>query len=290
MGLALAGGPSPGPETVRVLPLPWLNGPCLDPRYPRLAGEWAVGCGPSGRVDRAVHLESRRTVLLEDAAVSPAVAPGVLYAPTRDHGVWRLPGAGTVPDAPLVPQAGIAPAATDGVRVALSVEDGVQLFRLDEKLRRTWPATPAPWYPPAIDGPLVAWVDVASGSEDVLALIGDQVVALAATGRHERHVAVSGTHVAWIDDLGVHGWDSATDQRWSVAADAHTSRRLSLDGDVACWEGWNGVDVDVVCSDGLRWSGPGHQRGPDRQGDWLLVVDQGNALLLDLRGGPGPVP
>ena len=219
-------------------------------------------------------------MILKDAAYSPAVAPGTLYAPTRDHGLWRLPESGTSPDAPLVPVDGIAPAATDGERVALSLAEGVQIFRLDERLRRTWEATPAPWYPPAIDGELLAWVDVRGESEDVWVLHQGQAMPLADGPGHERHVAVSGDRVGWIDDRGVNIWNATTGEQESWVTDAHTSRRLSLDGSTACWEAWNGTDVDVHCTDGVSWDGPGHQRGPDRQGEQLLVVDQGRALLL----------
>ncbi len=277
-GVALAAAPG----SPQVLPLPWLDGPCTDPRYPQLAGEWAVGCGPSGRVDRALHLETRRTVQLEQAATSPAVAPGVVYAPTREHGLWRLPTPEVDPSAPLVPLEGIAPPATDGEVVVLSLEAGVQVFRLDEKVRRTHQARPAPWYPPAVEGDLVAWVDVREGNEDVWALVEGSPVPVATTSLQERHVAVSGDEVAWIDQEGVHGWNRVTGETWWVETDAHTSRRLSLSEGVACWEAWNGLDVDVACSDGSSWTGPGHQRGPDRQGDQLLVVDRGRALLLVL--------
>lgn len=286
-GLALA---SPADFEVQILPLPWLDGPCQDARYPRLAGEWAVGCGPSGRVDRALHLATRRTVLLDHAAVAPGVAPGVVYAPTRDHGLWRLPEGARAQDAPLVPLRGIAPAATDGEGVVLALDEGLQVFRLDEKVRRTWKATPAPWYAPAIDGDLVAWVDVGGSSEDVWALVDGDAVAVADGPGHERHVAVSGDQVGWIDGAGVHTWDAVTHERQSWPADAHTSRRLSLDEGVACWEAWNGADVDVACSDGVTWDGPGHQRGPDRQGDQLLVMDKGRALLLVLVEAPSTGP
>ncbi len=278
-----------GPPDVQVLPLPWLDGPCQDARYPRLAGEWAVGCGPSGRVDRALHLESRRTVALEGAAVSPAVAPGVLYAPTRDHGLWRLPGGDPV-EVTLVPRQGVAPPATDGERVALPVAEGVQLFELDERVRRTHDAVPAPWYPPAIDGDLVAWVDRRGDSEDIWALVDGEPVAVAAGPGHERHVAVEGRTVAWIDDRGAHTWDAVSGERSSWAVDAHTSRRLALDDGVLCLEAWNGVDVDVACSDGVYWGGQGHQRAPDRQGRQLLVVDRGRALLLEWPEGGEVAP
>jgi hypothetical protein len=184
--------------------------------------------------------------------------------------------------APLVPNSGISPAATDGEWVAIAFPSGVQVFRLDEKIRRTVAAQPAPWYPPAIDGELVAWVDTRAGTEDIWALVAGKPVAVATSQEQERHVAVSGSQVAWIDSTGVHAWDSLTGQTWHAVADAHTTRRLSFDAGVACWEDWNGVDVDVVCSDGVRWDGPGHQRAPDRQGEHLLVVDRGRALLLVL--------
>jgi len=287
VAVALAAEPA---ADLQVLPLPWLDGPCQDPRYPRLAGEWAVGCGPSGRVDRALHLATRRTVALEGGAVSPGVAPGVVYAPTRDHGLWRLPSGETDPQAPLVPLAGIAPPATDGDRVALALADGLQLFRLDERIRHTWDASPAPWYPPALDGELVAWVTRQDGSEDIWALVDDQAVPVATTAAHERHVAVSGDLVGWVSDDGVHTWDARTGARQAWPTDAHTTRRLSLHDGVACWEAWNGVDVDVACSDGVRWGGEGHQRSPDRQGGQLLVMDRGRALLLVLPEAPSTGP
>ena len=79
-------------------------------------------------------------------------------------------------------------------------------------------------------------------------------------------------------------WELATDRVERFPADAHTARRLALDGEVACWEQWTGDEVDVHCSDGVQLRRPGHQRNPSRFGRWLLVVEEGRALQVDLGG------
>lgn len=254
-----------------------LQQPCLDARYPQLAGDWAVGCRGAG-VNLAIDLVTGEQVALERAALSPAVGQGVLFAPTVGHGLWVLPD--PVPDRQIaVPIQGAA--GTDGVRVAVATADDIQIMTVGERTRRHIDAHPAPWYPPAVSAWGVAWVQ--SGEDIWWAATGAREGKPLADGpEHQRHVAASGRWVAWIQDSGVVIHDLERDQQQLVETDAHPSRALSLWGPTACWEHWNGLDVDVWCSDGLRVQGPGHQRAPSRDGARLLLRDQGDVVLLEL--------
>lgn len=254
-----------------------LQQPCLDARYPQLSGAWAVGCRGAA-VNLAVHLDTGEQVLLERAAQSPALAAGVVYAPTVAHGLWTLPD--PVPDRQIVvPVQGAA--GTDGQRVAVATTDDIQVMQIGERTRRHIDADPAPWYPPAVSAWGVAWVQ--SGEDVWFARAGaQQGRALADGPDHQRHVAASGRWVAWIEDAGVVVYDVEQDTRQLFETDAHTSRGLSLWGPTACWEHWNGADIDVWCSDGLRVDGPGHQRAPSRVGARMLVRDAGQVVVLQL--------
>ena len=264
--------------------LPALFGACTDPRYPKLAGVWAVGCGPSGQVDRAVNLRTNQVVELHDAARSPAMASGVVYAPGVEHGLWRLPDPEPASGVHHMPEPGVFAAGTDGARVAVSTREDIQVFGLFDAGRQRYAAHPAPWYAPAVSALGVAWVDLGEAG-----LTGEDIWFLADGARNpeplvrkvgaQRHVAASGPFLGWIDDDGVRVEDLRSGERRFYGSDAHTSTSLSLWGPVACWEVYGAEDVDLSCSDGMVLVRPGHQRSPSRYGPWLLFREGSQVLL-----------
>ncbi len=259
-------------------PLPWLDGPCEDPRYPVLDGVWAVGCGSSGDVDRALNLDTGEQVELSRRLKAPAVGGGVLYVAGTRGGLWRLPDPEPDPEMVRIPVTGHASPATDGDHIVVVTDDNLQTMRIGERNRYHTEGTPAPWYPPAISGHWLAWVDIGAldeRGEDVLVYDRDarELRELAVGPLDERHVALSGDWAAWVDDEGVTVEHLVSGERTRVVSDPRPSARLSLDEGVACWEHWNGVDVDVLCSDGVTVDGDGDQRRPSRVGDRILYVE-----------------
>ena len=265
-------------------PLPWLDGPCDDPRYPVLDGAWAVGCGSSGRVERALNLDTGERVELSDALDAPAVGGGVIYVAGTRGGLWRLPAGEEDPEMVRIPVTGHAPPATDGHHVVVVTEDDLQVLELGERSRYHTEGWPAPWYAPAISGRWLGWVDVRAldeRGEDVLVWDREarELHQLAVGPLDERHVALDGDHAAWVDDEGVTIAHLVTGERQRVASDPRPTNRLSLSDGIACWEAWNGADVDVVCSDGVTVDGDGDQRTPSRVGDRILYVDAERTFL-----------
>ncbi len=287
LGTAALSSPAAAREPPGALrPLPWLDGHCDDPRYPRLSGDWAVGCGPSGAVDRAQHLESGARATLLEPARSPAIGPGgEVVAPGLPTARWRLAEGLVAPERlPAIPGfEGDGALATDGETLALRLDDEVQRVALGEPLRHHLGGAPAPWYALAVDGEHTAWVSLEEGGSAVWLRSGDAPARELDGEQHPRHVAASGGYLGWIRDDGVVVMDLASGERARYPADAHTSRRLSLQGPVACWEQWNGEDVDVACSDGVTAGGPGHQRNPSRGGGWLLFVQDGRTRVIALQ-------
>lgn len=276
-------GPLPAPP-LALRSLPWVSGTCYDARAARLAGVWAVGCG-AGVVDRAEQLQDGRKLKLESGHPMPAVAPGLLWAMGRRYGAWRLPATQPAREGPLIEEALISPPGSDGQTVALLTEDAVTVGALSGNSRQRTEARPAPWYPPAISGPWVAWVhagDRDETGEDIYLLEPGSRAPVALTARpgHQRHVSASGRWLGWIEDEAVVVQDLEQPARRRYPADAHTARGLSTWGPVACWEQWTGEDVDIACSDGLLVQRPGHQRAPSRYGPWLLFREDAQVLLV----------
>ena len=97
---------------------------------------------------------------------------------------------------------------------------------------------------------------------------------------NERHVALSGSSVAWMDEGGVviQSLEDGLRTRWD--GDVHTNTGLSIWEDIACWEIYAGGDVNVMCSDGVLVGGKGHQRFPSRYEDLLLYRQGGRTWYL----------
>ena len=277
-----------GPEgSVELRPLPWLDGACRDARFPRLAGAWAMGCEDKQGVSRAWNLDTGERIELSDAPVSPGLADGVVFSVGEVEGLWRLPAVESVTDLPRIPVRTIAPPATDGTQAVVVTPENLQLFVLGEPLRKHVEAVPAPWYPPAISGNWLAWVDLSrleETGEDILLHHADtgRVETLAGGPGNERHVVASGDWLAWLDDDGVVILHLETREMVRIETDAHTTTGLGLWGSVACWEEWSEGDVDLRCSDGLRVRGSGHQRRPSRWGRYLLFESEGRTWVAVL--------
>ena len=265
------------------MPLHALAAPCADPRYPALAGAWAVGCGPDGRVDRAVSLDTGALVMLPFASTSPALAPGVVF--DLRSGLARLDeGVALLREGvPVVRAAMVAPPSTDGERLALLTRDRVEVGPVDSRTRRSYAARPAEWYPPALAGSWVAWVeDGGEAGEDVLAIntaLGGAPVALAAGPGHQRHVVGAGDWLAWVEEGAVTVLDTRSDERAMIPLETGFSAPLALWEGVVCAEIRARGDIDVTCSDGLGAYGPGDQLAPSRFGPWLLYRQEGRTWL-----------
>ena len=240
-----------------------------------------MGCGPLGEVSRAWNLRTGERVELQGIGSSPAVGSGVLWEPGRKGGLWSLPAAEPVRQAGWVDPILVAPPATDGSLCVLPTADELQILSLETGRRAHVSARPAPWYTPVVYGERVAWVDLRSADEqgeDVWMLspgAGGEGAPLAKGPGNERHVALSGSSVAWIDDKGVviQSLESGLRRRWD--GDVHTNTMLSLWEDTACWEIDEEGDVNVVCSDGTQIGGDGHQRFPSRFEEFLLYRQDG---------------
>lgn len=265
-----------------------LQHPCNDPRYPALAGPWVVGCGASGMVDRALSLDNGAMVELGTEGRSPALAEGmVLFVDAGGTRLVRLGGAegGAKASAELTrfPERLVAPPAFDGEHLALLAGDHVTVGSPVERTSRRWDARPAEWYPPALAWPWVAWVeDAGPDGEDVVALNTARTegpLSLAGGPGYERHVAGSGSFLAWVEDEAVLILDTRSGERRSIPAKTGFNAPLALWQDVACWESRAGSDLDIVCSDGLVADGPGDQSAPSRYGPWLLYRSEGRVWL-----------
>jgi len=282
--VALAGPPPVGAPGVSV-PL-YAFEPCLDPRYPALAGEWVVGCGEDGLVDRALNLRDSGLVPLPAGGLAPALAAGqVLFVEPKGTRLSRLglPEDQQPTGLARFPQAQVSPPGFDGEHLALLREDAVVVGAPGDRGSRVWGARPMGWYPPAIAWPWVAWVeDGGDGDEDVYAVNtsrADPPIALARGPEHQRHVVASGEFLAWVEDERVVVLNTTTMQRHVIPARTGFSAPISLWDDVVCWEQRGEEDIDILCSDGLRADGPGDQRAPSRWGPWLLYRAQGRVWL-----------
>lgn len=277
-----ANRPSRSPLPLDKRPLTESRGTCFDPRFPTLTGSWVLGC-ENGLVAQAWNVESGAVQTLEPAQRSPGVGSGVAFWP--GVGVWRLDEGGFVASKPHQVSP-IGPVVGDGEGFVLTTQDAVMWGGLTDGQRFREPAEPASWYAPALadDGPV--WVDRREApltGLDLYRLVDGQVRVLVRAPGDQRHVAASGPWIAWVEDGYVVVQDTRVGERRRYAAAAHTASGLSLWGPVACWEQWNGEDIDAVCSDGLVAGGAGHQRRPARSGPWLFYVDEGRPMLATAR-------
>ena len=275
---AVAGPGSPG----AAIPLYALAEDCTDSRYPTLAGEWVLGCGSEGAVDRALSLSSGTIITLPVTATSPGVAAGRVYVPGWGGGLIALAEDGGTLSAGIstIHEPPVAPPAIDGERVALLSAGRVQAAELTADARLLHEISPAGWYPPALTDGHVAWVERGEG-EDVwwMALPDGTPMLLAGGPGSQRHVVGHKHWLAWVEESAVILLDTQSGDRQTFEVTTGFSAPITLWDGVVCWEQW-GADIDIVCSDGMTVSRPGHQQWPSRFGPWLLFREAERVWLL----------
>jgi hypothetical protein len=261
-------------------------GACRDDRYPALAGDFVVGCSPSGRVDRAVSLMGSRDlpVALSDGIATPGLGPAAVLAPPA--GLWRLPDSQPVSSSFLASEPIVGVPATDGAHVAMAWPRHVEAWAVGDATRLRTEAAPLPGQPVALAWPWAAWVEGGGPTrEDIWARNAEaQRVPLSRTARSERLPAGSGRWIGWVDEGGVYVQDTTRGERRVYPADTGFVFGPSLWGPVACWEDRGALrtgagDIDILCSDGVELRRPGNQRAPSRWGPWILFRE-GEHLLF----------
>ena len=268
------------------LPLYKVSEKCSDRRYPALAGPWVVGCGSDGRVDRVLSLDSGRFFMLPLSFDAPALGPSVLYSPGISGGLIFLSESGPQEAAVTMVHGEVAaPAGVDSSRVVVLSEAHVQAFLFEETRRQLYEAHPAGWYPPALAWPWVAWVDDASGDEDILALdlsqSHPQVTVLAGGAGHQRHVVGHEHWLAWVEDTRIVLLDTRTNTQEETLVTTGFSSGPTLYRGILCWEEMRS-DIDIQCSDGVSIAGAGHQRWPSRWGQWLIYREDNRVMLYTI--------
>lgn len=265
------------------VPLYALKAPCDDPRYPALAGPFVVGCGPSGLVDRALSLQTGRLLPLPRSARSPALDDGQVYIAGVDGGLIRLtePAPTLAEDIGTIHDVLVAPPALLGDHVAVLTADRVQAAAVTDHARRLYDAHPVGWYPPAIAGDRVAWIDTGGTDPSAAAVwwmpLGGGRPAPLGAGRH---VVGSAHLLAWVTPEALVVWDLDTDQQTARPIRTGFSAPPAVWQDVLCWEAWGEADLDIVCDDGLSVTRPGHQQWPSRFSRWLVFREGGQVWLL----------
>lgn len=237
-------------------------------------------------MDRAIHLPTATTVSLslpEEARVG--LGDGVLVATGQRGGLFRLTldGAERVDQAARVVNETVAPPGVGDREIAVLEGTRLLVGAVDSRARAVFPTTPAGWYGVAVGDGLVAWVvDGGATGEDVWMVDTSArhptPTPLAQTAVHERHVVASGRSLAWVEGETLVQLDTTTRERSTVASGTGFSAPPTAWDAVLCWEE-RGTDVDIVCSDGARRDGPGHQQWPSRWDRWLLYRQQGDVLL-----------
>ena len=265
------------------MPVYALDHVCRDARFPALAGEWAVGCGASDLVDRAVHLPTGTVIELPVPAARPGIAPGFVYVAGRGGGLFELtPSAAlrVVDDAGLVGEPLIAPPAIDGVHVAIATRDRVYAARPDAMAWPSWAVELQGWDGLALAWPWVAWVDDAMRVIGVDAALHTPPVAWSVDGSRARHVVSDGQRFAWVEDGALVLLRPSTGERERIEARTGFHAPPTLSGDRVCYEERVPAGgVQVRCNDGIvvgsaTWPSLSGDRLLYRKGDdpWLLVL------------------
>ncbi len=214
-----------------------------------------------------------------------ALGDATLFATGAGGGVFALTlaGAERVHPVPRATGEPVGPPGFGSQHLALQEAGRLLVGTPGSPTLSVHPTRPLGWHPVAAGMGYVAWV-VSGGSTgaDVWMLSLDDPYAepqpVAATAVQERHAVASGPWLSYVAGETLFRLHVPSKHSEVVAEGTGFSAPPSAWEDVLCWE-TRAADVDIVCSDGVVRSGPGHQQWPSRWGRWLLYRE-GDAVLL----------
>ena len=254
--------------------------PCQDRRYPALAGAFVIECGPGGDPDRVLDLSTGTITVLEQPADVYAQSDGQLYALGAESHLWTLPLATPTAEQRVVDA--VTPPVLVDDRVAYGSRAKLSTTSAGSKVRYDHPASPAPWFAPAIAGPWTVWAEVHDGDFDLMGLQGKQNEASLFAGGPggQFHVVGDRTRLAWVDRGQIVVVDTELETRFVTQAnlEAGAESGPALSGWRTCWEDREAV---IQCrGEAYVKSIPG--RAPSLFGPLLLVqTDDGAMLYID---------
>jgi hypothetical protein len=275
------------------VPVPWVSGECIDERFPKISGDWVVGCKGRGTITRAWNLRGRFGVQFEGMGTHPALSDGLIIDFEGGLVVDLNTELCLVPDGSAcsaIPSQSlntpiVGPYHMNGDSVSVTVREGVSFFTYGSNQRELLAANPSSWYPSAVGSGWLAWTEPSTESGVERGMFWSrQIVTPVEIGSREenvRHLTSSGSYLAWIEDSSVvigRVIDGELATEAHVSSDAHTSSSLSLNNGIACWESW-GEGVDIECSNGRSVGGDGHQRYPSHNDDWLIYRVDGVTMV-----------
>ena len=269
-----------------------LSAPCSDPHFPSLAGEWLVGCGRDGQVDRALDLQTGQLWQLPTALDNPARGEGLLWQPDRRSSAIRLDATGPVLVALVSPavQASTTAGSLDASGGAATTPSSLLLVNANNVTWTPLKARPASWYPPALNENLVVWVERVAGGTEIRLRRRDQGPIIRLTNlpaSNPRHPIAHGPGFLWVEDGRIVLYDPTHASTSTLEVETGFSGPPTSDGSAYCWETRHPTDgIDIHCSDGVTVAGPGHQRWPDRKGRWLVYREGDLPKIRHLYGPP----
>jgi len=213
-------------------------------------------------------------------SITPGVAPDVVFEPGQSEGWIHLEDV-TLVSEPITTEEGvrffrpmITPPTTNDVIVAGLARDAVMVTRRGERVTSLVEAHPVGWYPPAVAGDRVAWVNqgTEAGVEQIwwMTIEDRQPEPLTPDATHARHVVGAGSLLAWVEPGSVQLLNVETHERQEFKVSTGFSAPPTAWSGGVCWETWGPTDLDIVCSDGMEVRRAGHQRWPSRYDEWLI--------------------
>ena len=259
-----------------VQPIQDFPGSCSDRRYPAIFGDWVVGCGSNGHVDRAISLLDGKLIRLPTSSESVGFGEVPVFG---RRGVYDWQDARLNSTVRIINEM-VAPSFNQHDRIASLESDQVRL-RVGAK---SWTASANPrgWYPPALLGQQVIWVnDDGDGGSDLMSWRpGESVEVYAGGDGEQRHVVSSKTHVAYLDSNQVVVRNQAA--QITASYSAIVIDRLSIWEDNVCWSAWSTEDIDIFCSNGFHLARKGHQLWPSHSDKALVFQEEGQVMILPL--------
>ncbi|MEC7985702.1 MAG: hypothetical protein VX278_11105 [Myxococcota bacterium] len=261
-------------ETVPVHAFPT---PCIDPRFPVIHHGWILGCNRRGLVAESYNPQTYRTTQLpagyEYVGLGGAVQLGA-------DGSFSLTTKTLDKKERILEAVNAPPAGNENIWVYTTDE---AVFYKEGRQAQSVQARPKGWYPPALWGERIVWVENDGvGGETLWLWDLETTRPLMPSSSPQRHPIASGLWLGWVEEEKI--WLGNFQLNEKRVIDAKAVDRLALHNEKACWSQWGEDDIDIHCSDGFVLKREKHQLWPSLWGNKLVFQEDGRLMMYQFEG------
>jgi hypothetical protein len=249
--------------------------PCEEHASLHATERWIVGCSKNGDKQLLWSFDKKSSVQLPES--DGWLQGDTLFRIGRGGGAWSLESQQFLGSRIFVePNEGIG--RIEGDIAVVGTANGIVVLERERGVSYKTKARPIGYYPPVILSKQVAWIEW-EAKKQVIQVWSWKTGELKTIPAKEPLALVSeGNILAWSEPDAIHIFDLEAETQRTIPSSVRGA--LSLKDSRLCWAEWQGIETDILCSDGFELERKGAQFSPIQLETGMLFLEEQGVMWL----------